>query len=406
MFFLLTAFFVLRWGIGSSVVEQADDIELVRLAQRWSPHDWQPHSVEAQLWLRSRVVGDEKKVVTAYERAVSLSPHDHRLWSELGMARERAEDIAGAERALRQALTLAPYYAYPHWQLGNFLLRRGHLDEAFKELRLAGEAMETLRPQIVGIAWNTYKDVSATSNALGQSSVMKAELAKYLAQQAKVDEALKVWNSLNDAEKRLEENAVREMLVACMKAKRFRAGWELMEYVDKDEAFRGLISVIINPGFEGEILAAGTSYFGWQIGSGEQPLIAIDASQRQEGARSLLVYFTSVGGFEIRNFSQLVVVEPSARYSLEYVYSTNDMKAVGPVRLEVVDASNNYNFLASSKTVPDGTHSWQQERIEFSTQQNTEGIIIRLARDRCSDNNCPIFGKVWYDNFKLQRLNN
>lgn len=388
------------------MAEQAEDIELVRLAERWSPHDWQPHAVEGQMWLRSRVAGDEKKVVAAYQRAVSLSPHDYRLWSELGIAREHAEDVTGAEKALRQAITLAPNYAYPRWQLGNFLLRRGRLDEAFTELRLAGAAMESLRPQIVIIAWNTYKDITSASNALGQTSSMKAELAKYLAQQAQVDEALKIWNSLSDAEKRLEENAVREMFVACMKAKRFRAAWALMEYVDKDESFRGMTGVIINPGFEGDILAAGTSYFGWQIGGGEQPLIAIDASQRQEGARSLLVYFTSVGGFEIRDFSQLAVVEPSARYSLEFVYSTNDMKAVGPVRLEVVDASNNYSFLASSKTVPDGTHSWQQERIEFSTQQNTEGIIIRLTRDRCADNNCPIFGKLWYDNFRLQRLNN
>jgi hypothetical protein len=406
VFFLLTAFFVFRWGIGSSMAEQADDIELVRLAERWSPHDWQPYSVEAQMWLRSRAIGDEKKVVAAYERAVSLSPHDYRLWLELGLARERAEDVAGAEKAFRQATTLAPNYAYPHWQLGNFLLRRGQLDEAFKELRFAGGTMESLRPQVAAIAWNTYKDVTAASNALGQTSSMKAELAKYLTQQAKMDEALQVWNSLSDAEKRLEENTIREMLVACMKAKRFRAGWALMEYVDKDESFRGQTGVIINPGFEGEILAAGTSYFGWQIGSGEQPLIAIDASQRQEGTRSLLVYFTSVGGFEIRDLSQLIVVESSSRYSLEFVYSTNEMKASGPVKLEVVDASNNYSLLGSSKPLLDGTHPWKQEKIEFSTQHNTEGIIIRLARDRCADNNCPIFGKVWYDNFRLQRLNN
>ena len=42
----------------------------------------------------------------------------------LGIAREQAGDVAEAEAACRQAIALAPSYAYPHWYLGNLLLQK------------------------------------------------------------------------------------------------------------------------------------------------------------------------------------------------------------------------------------------------------------------------------------------
>lgn len=406
LFFIVSAIFIFRWGMGSAVAEQSSSLELVQLAQRWSPHDAQTQMAEAGIWLNSRVAGDEKKVVTALERAVSLSPNDYRFWMSLGLARERVDDISGSEKAMRQAIKLAPFYAIPRWQLGNLLLRQGRLDEAFAELRVAGEAMKILRPQIVSIAWSVYGNVTITGKALGDSSALKAELAKYLAQQDKLDDALKIWNTLSIDERREEENIGKEIFIAAMKANRLRIAWNLAQGFNSDEFPKSAVDEILNPGFEGNILPAGTSYFGWQISVGEQPLIAIDASHAKEGTRSLLINFASAGGFEFRNVSQLLIVEPSSSYSLEYFFKTSDMKAVGAVKIEVVDVSNNQTLIGTSKTIPDGTNDWQYIKIEFKTDKNTEAIAIRLARDRCSDNNCPIFGKVWYDDFKLRRTNN
>lgn len=406
LLFILSAVLVFRWGMGSAIAEQAKTIELVQLSQSWSPHDAQAQIAEANLWLNSRVSGDERKVVEAYERATGLSPYDYRLWLSLGLARERAGDVAGSEKALRQAIALAPFYAHPRWLLGNSLLRQKRFDEAFAELRIAGEAIKILRPQIVSMAWNVYGDVGQASNALGQSSSMKAEFARYLAQQKKLDDALRIWNALNENEKRTESAAANEILVACMQENRLRAVWDLSKILNGDDFPKGTSGEVSNPGFEEDILPAGKSYFGWQIGSGEQPMIAIDTGQGQESTRSLLVSFTSAGGFEFRNVSELVIVEPSARYRLEYFFKTYDLKAVGPLKIEVVDATNNQTLIVSSKNIPDGTNEWQSDKIEFNTSSNTEGIIIRLARTKCSDNNCPIYGKVWYDNFKLIRINN
>src|SRR5207249_1656978 len=55
--------------------------------------------------------------------------------------------------AARQATELAPYYAQPHWQLGNLLVRAGRAEEGFRELRLAGASNPDLLPPSIDLAW-------------------------------------------------------------------------------------------------------------------------------------------------------------------------------------------------------------------------------------------------------------
>jgi len=399
--FVLTAIFVFRWGMGSTVAEQANNIELVKFAKSWSPHDPQIPLAEGQVWLKA---GDERKVVSAYETAVSLSPRDYRLWLALGLARDRMDDTAGGEKAIRQAISLAPYYAIPRWQLGNLLLRQGRLDEAFAELRIAAYMMHTLQPQIAGFAWQSYGNVTDAINALGGDPSMRAQLAKFLAQQNKLTEALTVWRGLSEAERQAEDKAGQEILTACLKGGRWRAAWELNKTLATDGTETTPIGAFSNPGFEGEILQQGKSSFSWQIAEGAQPTIAVDASQRRGGTRSLLMLYSSTGGFEFRNVSQIVIVEPNTRYRLECFFRTQEMKAVGPVKLEVIDAVGAGSLIASSEPIPNGTREWQPLQIEFTTSEKTEAVIVRFARVPCADNNCPIFGRIWYDDFSLQRL--
>jgi len=400
--FVVTAVFIFRWGMGSTIAEQANNIELLTFAKSWSPHDPQILHEEGQVWLKA---GDEKKVVSAYETAVSLSPGDYRLWLALGLARDRAGDTSGAEKAIRQAISLAPYYGIPHWQLGNSLLRQGRLDEAFAELRIAAYTMKTLQAQVAGLAWQAYGTVPAAIDALGGDPAMRAELAKFLAQQNKLNEALIVWTGLNEAERQAGDKAGQEILVACLKTGRWRAAWELNKTLATDGTETTPIAAFSNPGFEGDILQAGRNSFGWQIEQGIQPVVVVDASQRRSGTRSLLMLYSSTGGFDFRNISQIVIVEPNARYRLECFYKTLELKAVGPVKLEVIDAIGANGLIGSSDPIPDGTREWQPLQLEFNTSEKTEAVTVRFSRVPCADNNCPIFGRIWYDDFSLQRIN-
>ena len=67
-------------------------------------------------------------------------------WGQASL--EQEGNIAESETALRRAVALAPAYSFPHWYLGNLLLRNNRFDEAFPELRTATEADNELRPQL------------------------------------------------------------------------------------------------------------------------------------------------------------------------------------------------------------------------------------------------------------------
>ena len=103
-----------------------------------------------------------------------------------------------AEQALKRAVALAPAYAYPHWYLGNLLLRNARYDEAFAELRLASQADPELRPQQFNLVWAIYSDdPEGLKNAVGNTSAVRAAFALYLLTQQHLAEGLRLWDSLS-----------------------------------------------------------------------------------------------------------------------------------------------------------------------------------------------------------------
>jgi len=71
--------------------------------------------------------------------------------------------------------------------------------------------------------------------------------------------------------------------------------------------------------------------------------------------------------------------------------------------VKVIDAAtNDERALAQSPPLPLGTSGWQKFTVEFGTASNTRAVIIAVERQQCESEQCPIFGKVWFDDFSLQ----
>src|SRR4029079_14995458 len=204
----LWSYYAFRWYLGNTLAEyfntSENNLDLAKIAKNLAPSDPLTNWRLAQV-SQKRLPLDQASVALAeYERAVSLSPSDYRFWMSLGAAREQAGEVASAEPALRQAVALAPSYAYPRWYLGNLLLRSGRYDEAFIELRKAGDAApEELRPQMFNLVWQIYAgDFEAMRKAIGDNPETRAKFSLYLLNQKKIDEGIEIWDTLSTAEKR------------------------------------------------------------------------------------------------------------------------------------------------------------------------------------------------------------
>ncbi|HLL73799.1 MAG TPA: tetratricopeptide repeat protein [Pyrinomonadaceae bacterium] len=409
--------FAARWCVGHELALWAPEVEgmsrasLVATAARLAPDDPQTHFTLARLGDRSFLPGELPAAVARYERAAALSPNDYRLWVDLGRARSAAGDADGAERALRRATELAPNYPGPRWYLGNLLLREGRTEEAFDQLRRAGDANpEVFRPQIFNMAWGAFGgDIRRLGELAGDSVESRSALAEYLIGRERLDDALAVWRGFEGAE--LTEDQIKvgiRLRDTLAKAKRFHDALAVERVLRPASGPGPLpeIERVTNGGFEDTVGPPGQHLFEWQVVPAGGAQMNLDAGVPRGGARSLRILFESSGKLEFNNVSQLVAVRPSARYRLEYYFRTEGLKSAVSLRTVVSDAAAEpAQTLGASEPLPMGaTEGWRPVTIEFTTGPRTEAVLIAVMREQCDEAVCPIFGRVWYDNFNLQRI--
>jgi hypothetical protein len=410
-FALFGSWYAGRWYVGDVVAEYAPSlesgsIEMAQWTTKLAPDDPLTHWTVAAL--ERQVLPPEQWAGTLrhYEEAVSLSPNDYRFWVDLGRAREQAGDSAGGEKALRRAVELAPTYAEPRWLLGNVLLRANQVDEAFAQLQLAGEQDPRVRPQIFNMAWYVFgQDVEAISHAAGNSPAARADFVTYLMGRQLLDDALGQWNSLSAEDKIAQRATGLGLMRALLSAVRFHEAFKIYSDIDPKGASGIKAEQFFNGGFENDIGLSEESPFDWRVGSVAQAQIGIDERYRRSGNRSLRIRFQAPGQLAFNTIGQLVLVEPSTTYRLEFYARTSDLKSASTPLIEIQDAANKIGF-ASSAPLPVGTNEWQPVSIDFKTGPKTEAIYVTTNRSGCdpeTGGSCPIFGIVWYDDFNLQR---
>jgi tetratricopeptide (TPR) repeat protein len=399
----------MRWCIGNTMAEWLPDIGAAQAAARLAPDDPQSHFTIARLRERSFLPEELPEAARQYEEAARLSPNDFRLFMELGRVRGLTGDVRGGEQALRRAVELAPTYPEPRWYLGNLLLREGRTEEAFAELRRAGDASpEKFRPQVLELSWRFYNsDIPSVLAAVGNSAGARGQLMDYLLNRKQLDDARKLWEGFNSEERKTLRPTGEKLMLRFLEAKRFHdmlamhtelAGLDGTPTTAARERFT-------NGGFESAVGAAGTSPFEWQVVPLAGVQMGLDERVRQEGARSLRLAFNATGTISFRNISQLLVVEPQMRYRLEYYVRTEDLKGAATLALEVVDAAQPDRVVVASPPLKVGTTAdWQAVALDFTTGAQAQALTLRVVSLPCPAATCPIFGKVWYDNFNLQRL--
>jgi tetratricopeptide (TPR) repeat protein len=404
------SYFVVRWYIGNTLAEYFDptgnNLRVAEMAESMAPADPLTHWRVAQVQQKSLPLDQQAQSLVEYERAVSLSPNDYRFWMALGTASEQAGDTAKAERALKQAVALAPAYAYPRWYLGNLFLRTGRYDEAFAELRRASEAEPELQPQQFNLIWEIYgSDPAALNKAVGETAAARANFAEYLLGRQNFEEGLKLWDGLSSDEKRANRQTAGSMVNRLVGAYRYHDAMRVWNDVTSNEKFRVEVGRIFDGGFEE--LAAPESVFAWQVKALPNLQIGLDQEKSHSGASSLRLLFHVRSNIENINISQIVPVAPNTEYDFEFYVATEKLETGSPPLVAILDPTTS-GLIVSSQPASNGNSDWTRVALSFKTGDKTEAVTIRIARPSCGTEEapvCPIFGSVWYDDFSLKRRN-
>ncbi len=400
---LLFVWFSAKWNFANALSTRAGQKEVADLAVSLAPSDPQTRFAAAAIYGRTFEPADLDRSLAEYERVAALSPNNFLCWLELGRARERNGDRSGAELALKRALELAPNYADVQWAYGNTLVRAGKVDEGLAQINSAARTNVRFVLPAVGIAMEIFAgDASVVRQQLGDTTAVNMALADYLARQKRFDEAVAAWRSKPagppDADVKDLGNRLLSSLLA---AKQYRAASAVFSdlYGPQDES--PAVGRILDGGFEAGVKLKGARDFEWQIAEGAEPQIAISRTQKHGGDNSLYLVFNTTQAADIRPLGQLVAVEPGAVYDVEIFYRSELKKGV-TVRWDIVNAMDGV-AIASSEPI-ELISDWKALSIKFTAPASTDGVILRLVRDRCPSPVCPISGSVWFDDVSIKKL--
>ncbi len=392
--------FVVAWSFGHTLARNSDTIQASEFAVSISTGNPLPHYRYAAGLEKTFDLDSIPRSLAEYEAAVAAAPHNLVYWIGLGQARERDGDRASAELAYRRALELAPNYARTRWALGNNLVRQGKMDEGFELIRRAVDQDAAFAGPAVTAAMQAFDaDVARATSALGSNSAGQAELAKYLVNVERFDEGLAIWKAANlDPQVLTIRDVGLTIRAKFIEAKRFRNAVAVSEWLETDETKRPQIGEISNGGFETGIATQNVDYFDWHVGQ-TYPAIGLSETQPKEGRYALLVRFSTPSRLDFASVSRTVAVDPAASYELSIGYRS-DLTTRAEFRWEVISAADNTR-LAISEPLTHQTGGWTETRIRFTAPSGTDGITLRLVREKCESAACTVAGNMWFDDINL-----
>lgn len=365
-----------------------DNLEAADTSVSLASNDPEAHRARAAVLYRLKQVPVAAKEL---EQAIALRPRDDYLWLELAMIRDELDDPAGAELAFNESVRLAPFYAFPRWQRGNFLLRQRRFEEAFADMRQAAASNPAFVPNLIDLAWGISGSDVKTAERLAAISngEMRAAFAGFLAKKGKPREALEQLALVQDVSEQTRNQIVRDLI----SVKAFNEGYQVWTKVNDYEA-----GTVYDGGFEGS-LGFDEFGFGWRLSRSTQGVkLSADSNQPQSGARSLLIEFKGDSNSGSPIVSQLIVIDPSRRYQVNFAVRTRDLVTGGLPVVVVSDAESSKRLGESPAVRPDITE-WRTLSFEFQTDSATKAVVLSVQRQGCTTSPCPIFGSVWLDSF-------
>ena len=392
-----------KWNFANALSTRAELKEVADLAASLAQSDPQTRYAVAAIYQKTFDQEDQKLSLAEYERVAALSPNNFLCWLELGRARERSGDTTGAELALKRALDLAPNYAEVNWAYGNALVRAGKMDDGFRYIGLAVASNPSFTGPAVVTAMEVFDgDIGSVMQRIPDTPMVGASLALYLARQKRFDEAATAWGRI-PAELRRSDLKEPGTQIASMflAAKQYRLAAGVNADLPDVQTERVETGKILDGGFESGVKLRGAGNFEWQIAEGAQPQIAISRTQKHGGESSLLIAFNTTQMSDFRPVWQTVAVEPGATYELEFHYRS-ELKTVTTVRWEIANANDNIEVAATDPV--SANSDWAVVRTKFTVPAASDGVIIRLVRDRCASTVCPITGTLWLDDVSIKKL--
>jgi tetratricopeptide (TPR) repeat protein len=407
---------VVRTAIGDSVmtfVQRSSSlspearIEGADMAAKYSPRDplihWQRGGVYFEAASEDFAERRLEAAIAELRKAAQMSPEDYRVWLSLGRALDRSGGTTEARSAFDKALQLAPNHFETRWALGNHLLRAGDRDGSFAQMRLALANRHSALPLVFDYAWAVFQgDGKAIAAALSPPLAVKSQMIAMLISRGKVEDGLHLWREIGSPKVK-DVQRVTESLVNIGRFAIAYDIWASAKILDQNRPSPEAGSLLANGGFEQKVtLNSSTPFYEWRVTPGGLMRVSLDQKDSLEGNYSLRYSFNLDSNTAFTMASQTVPAKPNKRYCLSFFARTEELESLSTPFVEIYDSADLKRAHAATSEIQIGDNEWTEYEIAVDTKPATEALTVRLQRQPCSEEPCPIAGRIWFDGIKLR----
>jgi hypothetical protein len=252
-------------------------------------------------------------------------------------------------------------------------------------------------PGIIDLAWR----VSAGNVQFVEAAIAPTNpdgslvFATFLRQQKQVEPAIRWFMRSGPAGEADRHAYVAELITTGQ----FEAAAQLWK-ADNSEAV--LPDLLRSPGFEQEVNLSNAG-FDWSASAAIKGVrFALDTQNPAEGRSSLKVEFSGDAPVGSLLLSQIVLVAPNTKYELGFSARTESMVSGSVPQVVILDAVSR-TALGESSLLTGTSEGWRSYAVSFTSGPQTKAVRIGFQRPLCSSSPCPIFGRLWLDNFVLRK---
>lgn len=353
--------------------------------------------------------GDATAAGKDFEAAIALNPHASRYYLALATVHLVNNDPAAQERDLVNAIAVDPTTPDVAWDVSQFELASGKIDEGLHHLRTAIQYDKTkIVPGLQVALRFTNGDVQRVmASALPSGQEYSLGLLRILVINKDLDSARKLWA---DIRKRGETFAPEQAfnyldaLVAAGDSDGAQQVWEYLSSAGQPlEPYKVVTTgsqanLVVNSSFELPILNGG---FDWHYRDVPGVLAEIDNSEFLHGNRSLSLTFSGESSAVAdAGVYQVVPVAPSTCYDFSAYAMTTGLEGAGGIKIAAESMSGTLLSLLPELR---GTTTWHQVETRFRTTADSHFVRVRMIHEMPMT---VIKGKLWLDELNISPVPN
>jgi len=344
-------------------------------------------------------LGDQyTAALNAYNEAVRQNPHVAAPYLEIARLSLIANDHDHLMQALEIAQRVDPTTPSVNWEAANLYLAANEVERSLPLFRAASASSWEYRSPALTLCWRATHDVDQMiAAAMPQEPAVYGEFLRYLVSLHETVAADELWSrslTLHKAIPAKNGFAYLDSLIEQHRVSDAARTWnelavmnpEINSYLPKNG------NLVVNPGFEQEILNGG---FDWRIN--QLPNVSIElaaAGDSYEGEHSLAVTFNT-SNTDTAGILQLIPVEPDSTYSLSMFYKAEELEGAHGISAAVSDAFSRKPLVSSGEIL--GSTPWQEISQTFSTGSSTTLVSLELKRPAGT----LIRGKLFIDDVRV-----